>query len=72
MRCVELFVLLVTAAFSQTPAAWAQNEVTLSAVDGVRIFGTFYPAPNPSAPIILLFHQSGSNRWEYAPIYPAT
>jgi dienelactone hydrolase len=70
MRYVGVIALLVIAASSLTPVARAQNDVTLTAVDGVRIFGTFYPAPNPSAPIILLFHQAGSNRWEYAAIAP--
>lgn len=70
MRYVGVFAFLVTAASSLAPVVQAQNDVTLTAVDGVRIFGTFYPAPNPSAPIILLFHQAGSNRWEYAPIAP--
>jgi dienelactone hydrolase len=70
MRYVGVFTLLVIAASSLTSVARAQNDVTITAVDGVRIFGTFYPAPNPSAPIILLFHQAGSNRWEYAPIGP--
>jgi dienelactone hydrolase len=70
MRYVEVFAFLVTAASSLAPVVRAQNDVTLTAVDGVRIFGTFYSSPNPSAPIILLFHQAGSNRWEYAPIAP--
>jgi dienelactone hydrolase len=70
MRYVGVFTLLVITASSLTSVARAQNDVTITAVDGVRIFGTFYPAPNPSAPIILLFHQAGSNRWEYAPIGP--
>jgi dienelactone hydrolase len=36
----------------------------------VKVFGTYYPAASASAPIILLFHQAGSNREEYAPIAP--
>lgn len=55
---------------SFVPAARAQQDVTLTAADGVRISGTYYPAAKVSAPIILLFHQAGSNRWEYAPIVP--
>ena len=52
------------------PAALAQKDVTLTAADGVKITGTYYPAAKASAPIILLFHQAGSNRWEYEPIAP--
>lgn len=48
----------------------AQQPVTLSAADGVDVFGVYYAAANASAPVILLFHQAGSNHWEYAPIAP--
>jgi len=70
MRHARVFALLVAATSSLTPVAPAQKDITITAADGVKIFGTYYPAPNPSAPIILLFHQAGSNRWEYAPIAP--
>ena len=50
------------------PTLRAQQPVTLTASDGVKIFGAYRPAPSGSAPIILLFHQAGSNRWEYARI----
>jgi len=71
MRNAFLFVLSVLSASALTPSLYAQQTVTLTAQDGVKVFGTYYPAPNASAPIILLFHQAGSNRWEYAPIAPA-
>ena len=61
-----LFMVLAAIA----PAALAQKDVTLTAADGVKITGSYYPAAKASAPIILLFHQAGSNRWEYAPIAP--
>ena len=57
-------------AMSVGPVVGAQQEVTLTAADGVKISGTYYAAASKSAPIILLFHQAGSNRWEYAPIAP--
>ena len=50
--------------------AQAQQPVQFKAGDGVEIFGTYYTAPNSSRPVILLFHQAGSNRFEYAPIAP--
>ncbi len=48
----------------------ASEPVTLTASDGVKIYGDFYPAASKSASYILLFHQAGSNRAEYAPIAP--
>ena len=68
MRNALIFALSVFSASIFTPSLNAQQTVTLSAQDGVKVFGTYYPAPNASAPIILLFHQAGSNRWEYTPI----
>ena len=49
------------------------TEVTLTAADGVKIRGDLYALDTDedrSAPMILLFHQAGSNRGEYAPIAP--
>lgn len=50
--------------------AQAQQSVQFKASDGVEIFGTYYAAPSSSRPMILLFHQAGSNHFEYAPIAP--
>jgi dienelactone hydrolase len=45
--------------------------VTFSAADGVVVSADFYGTTDPSgSPIILLFHQAGSNAGEYAPIAP--
>jgi alpha-beta hydrolase superfamily lysophospholipase len=48
----------------------APADLVLTAPDGVKVFAQSYAAPNPSAPVILLFHQAGSNKSEYAPIAP--
>lgn len=48
-----------------TPAA-----VTLRAADGVQIDGAAYGARGGTSPVILLFHQAGSGKDEYAPIAP--
>lgn len=50
--------------------ASAQQSVQFKAGDGTEIFGAYYAAPNSSRPMILLFHQAGSNRFEYTPIAP--
>jgi len=49
---------------------YGQKQITLTASDGVKVYGDFYPAGSNSQPYILLFHQAGSNRAEYAPIAP--
>lgn len=57
---------------SVTTSAWGQTigtPVTLTARDGVKIAGLVYAAPDPKA-IILLFHQAGSSKAEYATIAP--
>lgn len=70
MRATVVIFLSVLFATALAPTLRAQRSVTLTALDGVKIFGAYYPAPDASAPIIILFHQAGSNRWEYAPIAP--
>ena len=47
--------------------AWAE-PVTLSAADGVKIYGEYWPAASAKAPLILAFHQAGSSHAEYAPL----
>lgn len=47
----------------------AATPLVLKAADGVAIHGALYAAPNPKA-IILLFHQAGSGKGEYATIAP--
>lgn len=50
----------------------ANHELTTQAEDGVTVFGTSYFADlSTDAPLIVLFHQGGSNgRAEYAPLIP--
>ncbi len=47
----------------------APRPVTLTAADGVTVYGTYYPVGNARA-LILLFHQAGSSKDEYAAIAP--
>jgi len=53
----------------------AAEALSFTAADGVRVFADYYSADrgvdDKSAPLILLFHQAGSNRGEYATIAPA-
>lgn len=50
-------------------ATAAAQPMTLKAADGVTIHGSLYKATNPKA-LILLFHQAGSSKDEYATIAP--
>jgi dienelactone hydrolase len=45
------------------------EPVTLKASDGITVYGRSYKAANPKA-LILLFHQAGSSKDEYATIAP--
>jgi alpha-beta hydrolase superfamily lysophospholipase len=77
MRALLLAGLLLTgcsaAPEAQNGAATEQpaapRALTLTAVDGVKLFARHYPAPDPKA-LILLFHQAGSSKDEYAVIAP--
>jgi alpha-beta hydrolase superfamily lysophospholipase len=47
------------------------EEVTFQAEDGVNLYGDLYASGDRGAPIVLLFHQAGSNaRAEYGSIVP--
>ena len=59
----------VTAQATQAAPAWAPTPVQLRAADGVTVFGTYYNTTRPKA-LILLFHQAGSSKDEYATIAP--
>ena len=50
--------------------AVAPQQVELKAADGVTVYGTYYPTATRPKAIILLFHQAGSSKGEYAGIAP--
>jgi dienelactone hydrolase len=50
--------------------AGAPQPVTLPAAGGVTVYADAYEAAAPNAPVILLFHQAGSSKAEYATIAP--
>lgn len=52
------------------PLAPSDSSLVLTAPDGVKIYARSYPAQNAHAPVLLLFHQAGSGKSEYAPIAP--
>lgn len=68
MRALSLaFVFFVTAA---SGARAAPTPITLTAVDHVKVFATYYGTGDASKPIVLLFHQAGANGAEYAAVAP--
>src|SRR6185369_5471092 len=46
------------------------DAASFAARDGVQVFADYYSAGSKAKPLILLFHQAGSNRGEYATIGP--
>jgi pimeloyl-ACP methyl ester carboxylesterase len=46
------------------------TPLTLTASDGVKVFAWQYPAVGARKPMVLLFHQAGSNHAEYSRISP--
>jgi dienelactone hydrolase len=46
------------------------DAISFVASDRVQVFADYYSAGSKAKPLILLFHQAGSNRGEYATIAP--
>ena len=70
MRIPGWLALGLGLAVAGTGLARATQPVVLQASDGVKVYGTFTPAPKPGARILLLFHQAGASRHEYDPLVP--
>ncbi|MER3479503.1 MAG: alpha/beta hydrolase [Meiothermus sp.] len=52
------------------PTGQSPQSVAFQAADRVQVYGTYYPTGDRTRPVVLLFHQSESNRGEYAQIAP--
>lgn len=66
-----LLTVCFAAALAQEPIAPPEERVTFKAADGIVVVGDLYMRHAKRAPMILLFHQAGSNaEAEYAPIIP--
>ncbi len=44
------------------------QPITLTAADGVKVYGQYWPAAGNKAPLIVAFHQAGSSYAEYEPL----
>jgi dienelactone hydrolase len=65
-----LSAIALFAALGLVPPLPASAPITFASGDGVTVYAQPYPAPAADAPVILLFHQAGSSKAEYAPIAP--
>lgn len=65
-----VFRLLVALSMLGCAAAHSAETVTLTAADGVKVFGDVYRAAAATPPVIVCFHQAESSAAEYAPIAP--
>lgn len=63
------FVWLLISLMLFARVAVAEPAV-LTAADGVKVYGEFWSAAGPRAPLVLTFHQAGSSRAEYVPVAP--
>jgi len=62
---------IFAAALATTPASsHAADAISFMARDHVQVFADYYSTGKQENPLILLFHQAGSNRGEYATIGP--
>ena len=68
-QLVKAFAFVVCAVCLFATAASSAQSITFAADDTVVIHGTYTPAVTPKA-LILLFHQAGSSKDEYATIAP--
>ena len=68
----RLTFLLLSLILVVARSATAQ-PVTLTATDGVKVYGQYWPASSgdkSKPPLILAFHQAGSSHTEYDPLAP--
>jgi dienelactone hydrolase len=62
---------LFAAVLAMAPACThAADAISFKASDRVQVFADYFSAGSKAKPLILLFHQAGSNRGEYATIGP--
>jgi len=67
---LRTIVLLAGLGLVPQVVAPSPAPITLSAADGTAIYADMYVTAAAGAPVILLFHQAGSSKSEYAPIAP--
>jgi len=67
-NCIKL---LFAVGLAMSPVSGhTADAISFAASDRVQVFADYYSAGSKAKPLILLFHQAGSNRGEYATIGP--
>jgi len=66
---ISVVAMLIAGLGLVPPLGTPSPSIELIASDGVHVFARAYGS-SPKAPVILLFHQAGSSRSEYATIAP--
>lgn len=69
LRCLLIFIGVLATALLPAYAAADAAPISFKAKDGVVVHGNYYRAGHPKG-LILLFHQAGSSKDEYATIAP--
>lgn len=69
LRCLLVLMGVLVTALLPVYAAANTTSINLKASDGVIVHGNYYRATHPKG-LILLFHQAGSSKDEYAAIAP--
>ena len=67
MNRLQFVLLLLLSLVARSVLA---QPVTLTAADGVKVYGQYWPVAGGKAPLILAFHQAGSSHAEYEPLAP--
>ena len=70
MRATCIGLLLAGGLVMAPLSGHTADAISFAASDRVQVFADYYSAGSKAKPLILLFHQAGSNRGEYATIGP--
>jgi len=70
MRATCIKLLLAVGLAMLSVRGHTAEATSFTASDRVQVFADYYSAGSKAKPLILLFHQAGSNRGEYATIAP--
>ena len=70
MKLLSAGLAILISLIAMSEACQAMEKVSFAASDKVKVFADYYSAGSKTKPLILLFHQAGSNRAEYEAIAP--
>ena len=70
MKLLSAALVTMISLIVMSEAGEAMEKVSFTASDQVEVFADYYSAGAKTKPLLLLFHQAGSNRAEYGEIAP--